>query len=80
MNNWKELIFGKYNISDVLVAVKHDDWQLVRKSMLGTSMEFKYNTLKTWLEINEYNERSRIQVTNYVNALKRGGLLPAILE
>jgi hypothetical protein len=73
--NWNILIRGKYCIDDVLIAVKEESWQKTRKSMLRTSLRFKYNTLLQWLIDHEFDERSSIQVTNYVHALKRGGLL-----
>ena len=72
---WQSLVFGKYNIQTVLIAVKEDSWQSTRKSMLGTTVEFKYNTLTNWLDKQDWSERSKCQVTNYVYALKRGGIL-----
>ena len=73
--NWNKLIFDKYNIKTILQIVKNNDWQKIRKSMLKTSLEFKYKTLKQWLIYNDYSFDSKVQVTNYVNALKRGGLI-----
>jgi hypothetical protein len=73
--DWNKLIFDKYNIKTILQIVKNEDWQKVRKSMLKTSLEFKYKTLKQWLIFNNYSFDSKVQVTNYVNALKRGGLI-----
>jgi hypothetical protein len=73
--DWNKLIFDKYNIKTVLQIVKNNDWQKIRKSMLKTSLEFKYKTLKQWLIYNDYSFDSKVQVTNYVNALKRGGLI-----
>jgi hypothetical protein len=58
-----------------LQSVKADDWQVVRKSMLRTSLEFKYNTLKKWLEKNKYSEKSKVQTQNYMQALRRSGLI-----
>lgn len=58
-----------------LQSVKDDDWQVVRKSMLGTSLEFKYNTLKKWLENNKYSKKSKVQTQNYMQALRRSGLI-----
>jgi hypothetical protein len=73
--DWNKLIFDKYNIKTILQIVKNEDWQKIRKSMLKTSLEFKYKTLKHWLIYNDYSFDSKVQVTNYVNALKRGGLI-----
>lgn len=73
--DWNKLIFDKYSIKTILQIVKNEDWQKIRKSMLKTSLEFKYKTLKQWLIYNDYSFDSKVQVTNYVNALKRGGLI-----
>ncbi len=58
-----------------LQAVKDDDWQIVRKSMLRTDLKFKYETLQKWLEKNKYSDKSKIQTQNYMQALKRSGLI-----
>ena len=73
--DWNELIFGIYNIKTIKEAVKDTSWQKTRKSMLGTTLETKFETLYMWLESNNYSVKSKIQVTNYINALKRGGLI-----
>lgn len=72
---WQELIFGSYNIQTVLEAVKDANWQRIRRSMLGTTTEFKYNTLLKYLEELKYSGDAKCRVTNYVYALKRGGIL-----
>lgn len=58
-----------------LCHVKDDDWQAIRKSMLKTDLEFKYRTLKDWLEQKKYSEKSKVQTQNYVQALRRSGLI-----
>lgn len=75
LEKWHELIFDRYNIGTVLDAVKDEDWQRTRRSMLGTTADFKYVTLVNWLDKKDYSDRSKCQVTNYVHALKRGGIL-----
>jgi hypothetical protein len=73
--NWSKLIFGQYSPEQIDKAVKDEKWQEVRRSMKGVSLIEKYNTLERWLRKNSHSEKSKIQVTNYVNALKRGGLI-----
>ena len=58
-----------------LQSVKDDDWQTIRKSMLKTDLEFKYKTLQNWLEKNKYSDKSKIQTQNYMQALRRSGLI-----
>ena len=76
--NWKELYFGKMNKHEVLSAVADDDWQRVRISMKNTSLEYKYAQLCKWLKLNNYSRKAQVQVTNYVTALSRGGLIKPI--
>ena len=73
--DWNKLHFGKLNKQDILQYVQNPMWQKVRLSMKGTSLNTKYITLQHWLVTNNYSKESKIQVTNYVNVLKRGGLL-----
>ena len=73
--DWNKIHFGKLNKQDILKYVQNETWQKVRRSMKGTSLDIKYTTLQHWLVTNNYSNESKIQVTNYVNALKRGGLL-----
>ena len=58
-----------------LQSVRDDDWQVVRKSMLKTNLEFKYETLQKWLEKNNYSEKCKVQTQNYMQALRRSGLI-----
>ena len=58
-----------------LQSVKDDDWQIVRKSMLETTLQFKYDTLEKWLERNQYSKQSKVQTQHYVQALRRSGLI-----
>jgi hypothetical protein len=71
----KYLVFGKYDIKEVLRQVADKDWQRVRVSMLGTSHQFKWTALIGYLGRCDYNFHSRCVVTNYVYALKRGGVI-----
>lgn len=71
---WGSLIHGKYNIQEVLKAVKDPKWQQFRKSLKGTSLVIRHRMLHQYLG-NNPTRRKRIQVTNYVYALKRGGMI-----
>ena len=53
-----------------LPSVKDGDWQTVSKSMLRTNLKFKYETLQKWLEKNKYSDKSKIQIQNYMQALR----------
>ena len=72
--NWNKFIYGSYSIKRVLEAVQDPDWQNLRMMMWGTSLETKYQMLEKYAQ-NNLTEEKKIQITNYVNALKRGGLL-----
>lgn len=69
----QHLIFGQYNKYMILDAVNNYDWQVFRISLKGLSTESKVLKLKEWLKLNNNSHKAKVQVTNYVNALKRGG-------
>ncbi len=58
-----------------LQSVNDENWQVTRKSMLKTSLKFKYEILQKWLAENKYSEKSKVQTQNYVQALRRSGLI-----
>ena len=71
--NWKSLDYGPITKTEIREHVKAPDWQAFRAEMLGTSLETKYAMLKGWLAASLYSREAQVQVTNYYNALKRGG-------
>lgn len=76
--DWETLTYGasRDSIADV---IKDEDWQILRKSLKGQSLELKHATLTHWIEVSTNAvqlERRKIQVGNYVNALRRAGLVP----
>ncbi len=74
--NWSDFKFFEWIPTIVrLHSVKDDDWQQVRRSMLKTTLKFKYDTLQNWLEKNKYSEKSKVQAQNYMQALRRSGLI-----
>ena len=73
---WSEFDFFDWIPTVIrLQSVKDDDWQVVRKSMLKTSLEFKHDVLQKWLVENKYSEKSKVQTQNYMQALRRSGLI-----
>ncbi len=73
--DWNALIFGTYSPQQIAWAVNDSHWQDVRISMVGEPPDVKYDTLVMYLDLQRHSERAKIQVTNYINALKRGGLI-----
>jgi hypothetical protein len=75
---WNNLRFGCFSLATVKGAVADAEWQEFREKLHGIPLSFRYDMLKQWVDrhqggTNENN--ARIQVTNYVNALKRAGML-----
>lgn len=73
--DWSLLYSGKLNREDIDKAVRSSKWQELRIWLKGKSAGVKYTNLKLWLEFNQYSTESKIQVTNYVTALSRGGII-----
>ena len=76
--DWSKVYFGHMPKQEVLQAVKDPEWQAIRIAMKGTSLEHKYRCLTAWLKVKEYSREAQVQVTNYVTALSRGGLIKPI--
>lgn len=72
--DWSKLYFGKLDKDKTLKAVQDSEWQRIRLSMKGKSLEDKYKILSDYLGHNE-SEEVHIRITNYVTALSRGGLI-----
>lgn len=76
--DWKLLTFDTPK-EETLDAVKDEDWQILRSSLKGQQLELKYHALTHWIKVStnvvQLNRR-KLQVGNYVNALRRAGLVP----
>lgn len=78
MNRWPEPI-QHLTRAEIMDAIKCDDWQASRLSMKGIPTRTKLDWCWSWLELgcdkccNE--ARRKVQIDNYINALKRGGQL-----
>ena len=73
--DWRKLYFGPVGRDEVQRHIKDDEWQKVRLDMKGKPLAYKYASLLRWLKHNDYDRASQVQVTNYVTALSRGGLI-----
>ena len=60
---------------EIEAAIKDSDWQHLRLSLLGTPTSHKLAECHAFLERRGWDETAHICVINYINALKRGGLL-----
>ena len=73
--DWKTLYFGHMCKDEVLRCVKDPEWQALRIAMKGSTTEHKFHSLTAWLKVKNYSREAQVQVTNYVTALSRGGLI-----
>ena len=73
--NWSALSFSPLTRNEITLYVKDAEWQDFRRRLLLTRLPVKYAALEEWLEEHSHNRASQVQVTNFVNALRRGGLI-----
>ena len=71
----KDLIFGRFNHKQIKIAIVNKKWQEYRLKLKGMKTRNKIHMLEFWLVTNMFSWKSKVQVTNYINALKRGGQL-----
>lgn len=73
---WSKFQFHKWIPTIIRVqSVRDEEWQVTRKTMLKTTLKFKYETLEKWLEKNKYSDKSKVQTQHYMQALRRSGLI-----
>jgi hypothetical protein len=77
--DWNNLIFGTYNVQrDILPAVDDGNWQRFRLSLKNMPLDHRYDELLVYVTLEDLSDDERrlrqIRVTNYVHALKRGGM------
>ena len=75
MRYWEALHCGNITTKEIKQWVGDKDWQEVRLRMKGSSLYYKWTQLYLWLVRNEFNRGACVQVTNYINALKRAGMI-----
>ena len=77
--DWESLRFPGVRRSEIAGAVADPEWQAFRVSLIGRTQTEKFLCLKGYVESKTVKgvvpRRIQVQVTNYVNALARGGLL-----
>jgi hypothetical protein len=77
--DWGSLIFDSYSRGEIQNAVKDEGWQTLRRGLLGAPLETKFRILKDYALTEDRSEaeqeKVRIVVSNYVNALRRGGIV-----
>ncbi|MCV0400514.1 MAG: hypothetical protein K5777_00825 [Nitrosopumilus sp.] len=73
---WSKFQFYKWIPMEIRIeSVRDENWQKTRKSMLKTSLKFKFETLQNWLEKNNFSKKSKVQTQHYMQALRRSGLI-----
>ena len=65
----------KTDIAPDSAIIRDPAWQEFRKSLKGIPTTEKLNQLSGWLKKQKHSTQSNVQVSNYLNALKRGGQL-----
>lgn len=79
-NSWRHLIFGAYTVHDVIQAVQDPSWQRMREAIKGAPIGVKFSEITDYINRNKTPQGGvphnvKVQITNYVYALKRGGLI-----
>jgi hypothetical protein len=74
--DWSILDFGTFSAQEVKDAVADEAWQKFRNALKGVSLHDKWLALRLWLRTHKDSKKAKIQVTNYVNALRRAGSVP----
>lgn len=76
--DWSTLHCGSITKKEIEQYVGEEEWQKVRLSMKGKTLGARYNILSTYLEQLNNSRPAQVRVTNYINALSRGGMIKPI--
>ena len=72
--NWSALeVVRPLLQKDMKEAVRDKKWQEFCTEIMDLAMPAKYARLSEWLQLHDFDETSRIQVTSYVHLLRRKG-------
>lgn len=73
--DWSKLHIGHISSDEIKTAVKLEGWQLFRAQLKGKPLEEKYTMLESLSNHYPHNRLVQVAITNYINALKRAGLI-----
>ena len=73
--DWLALTTSPITRAEIVRYIPNEEWQALRVHLLNTSLATKYAALHEWLREHDNTRASQVQVTNYINALKRGGMI-----
>jgi hypothetical protein len=63
--------------AETLQHVRDKRWQTFRSKLRSQPLTVRKESLLNWLESNGFNRGSRVQVGNYLQVLKKAGVLNA---
>ena len=71
----KWLKLRKLKREEIQKAINNESWQNFRKSLKEHDTKEKLDLLKWWYGRAVDKNLAEVQIINYINALKRGGLI-----
>lgn len=74
--DWEDIVpLRKLSRAEIKWAVNDISWQMFRVCLKGECLEKKYFELRKWKRQASNPRKAEVQIINYINALKRGGLI-----
>ena len=76
---WSKIHAGPITKDEILVYTQNSEWQKLRLHLKQKPLIYRYCKLRNYLNVNKNKNKNtraaQVQVTNYINALARGGLI-----
>ena len=73
---WEKLTFvSLLPASDIRLALKDEKWRRFRSELVDLPIEWKFQKLWLWCEEHNWSFASKMQATNYVEILRKKGLI-----
>lgn len=71
--NWSNLHAGHITQEEINRYTPDEEWQEIRQELKGKTLQEKYDKLNRYLNRKGNSRAAQVRVTNYINALARGG-------
>ena len=73
--DWEHLRFGVFSQPTTKAMWDDKEWKCFLTVLSGVPVSYRYKLLDEWVDKHCNTMKSRIQVTAYVNGLKKAGML-----
>jgi len=76
--NWNSIHYGHITTKEIRWYVTDAEWQTLRIQLKNKNLSHRFALLSEYLRKKNYSRPAQVVVTNYINALARGGMIDPV--